>query len=449
MVAKAAARVERPNTDLVSALAEAEARFVAANPKSKARAATAMEVMPGGNTRTVLHYGPFPLGLAGGEGCHVTDLDGHRYADLLGEYSAGLYGHSDPRLKTAIARAVDDGVTLGGPNRYEAELAHLMCKRFPSVERVRFCNSGTEGNLFAISTARMVTERDAILVFNGGYHGGVFYFGHHAQPLNAPFPWVMARYNDIEGTLTLIEKNAKRLAAIVIEPMMGGGGAIPADREFLQALRDAATKHGIILIFDEVMTSRLAPGGLQEKLGVIPDMTSFGKYLGGGMTFGAFGGRADLMRRFNPYEADAISHAGTFNNNVVSMAAGTVGLRDIYTPDVAVRHNAASDRFRERLNAISMRHGGPAQVIGVGSIQCVHFQKGPIRAPEDTWHEDPAAAKRQSDLQSLFHLDMLAAGQYIARRGYMTMSLPVTDAEMSGFERAFEEFLTVRGSLLN
>ena len=319
----------RTNIDLAAAVAEAEARYVAANPRSAERHRRATDSMPGGNTRTVLHYSPFPLTLAGGEGCRVRDLDGHGYTDFLGEYTAGLYGHSQPVIQAAIKKVVDDGMALGGPNPYEGELAAELCKRFPSVERVRFCNSGTEANLFAISTARLATGRPAVMVFDGAYHGGVFYFGQHKTEINAPFPWVYATYNDIDGTLALIDKHAAELAAVLIEPMMGSGGGIAASRAFLQALRDACTKHGIVLIFDEVMTSRLSSGGLQKVHGVTPDMTSFGKYLGGGASFGAFGGRADLMARYDPSRADAVSHAGTFNNNVISMAAGLTGLREI------------------------------------------------------------------------------------------------------------------------
>ncbi|MEZ5773688.1 MAG: aminotransferase class III-fold pyridoxal phosphate-dependent enzyme [Hyphomicrobiaceae bacterium] len=366
----------RGNADLTSAVKAAEERFKAENPKSRLRWTEAALSMPGGNTRTVLHYTPYPLAIARGEGAKLTDIDGHTYTDFLGEYTAGLYGHSNPVLKAAIDRAVEDGVVLGGPNRYEGELARLMCQRFPSLELVRFCNSGTEANLYAISAARMFTGRERVMVFEGAYHGGVFYFGQTKPPTNAPFPYVIASYNDIEGTLAAIERHAGELAAIVIEPMMGGGGAIAAETPFLEALRQAATKHGIVLIFDEVMTSRLAPGGLQEKLGVIPDMTSFGKYLGGGMTFGAFGGRRDIMRRFDPYEPDAVSHAGTFNNNVLTMAAGVAGLAEIYTPEVAVQLNRTGDRFRERLNAVIARYGAAMQVLGVGSISASISRRG-------------------------------------------------------------------------
>src|SRR5499433_47520 len=368
----------RPNTDLTAAVAEAEARYVAANPQSAARFQRATDAMPGGNTRTVLHYSPFPLTFAGGEGCTLRDIDGHGYADFLGEYSAGLYGHSNPVLQAAIKQVVDDGTVLGGPNRYEAELAAEMCKRFPSVERVRFCNSGTEGNLFAISAARVFTGRPAIMVFHGAYHGGVFYFGQQKSAINAPFPWIFASYNDTEGTVALIDQHAHEMAAVIIEPMIGAGGGIAAKPEFLQALRERCTRHGIVLIFDEVMTSRLSSGGLQKRIGITPDMTSFGKYLGGGASFGAFGGRADIMARFDPRRADAVSHAGTFNNNVISMAAGVAGLTQLYTPEVAERLTRDGDAFRERLNALAAKRGLPIQVLGIGSMLNIHFQSGTI-----------------------------------------------------------------------
>jgi glutamate-1-semialdehyde 2,1-aminomutase len=439
----------RTNVDLAAAVAEAEGRYVAANPKSAERHRRATESMPGGNTRTVLHYSPFPLTLAGGDGCRVRDLDGHGYTDFLGEYTAGLYGHSHPAIQAAIKKVVDDGMALGGPNPYEGELAAELCKRFPSVERVRFCNSGTEANLFAISTARLVTGRPAVMVFHGAYHGGVFYFGQHKTEINAPFPWLYATYNDTGGTLALIDRHAAELAAVLIEPMMGGGGGIAASREFLQALRDACAKHGIVLIFDEVMTSRLSSGGLQKVHGVTPDMTSFGKYLGGGASFGAFGGRADLMARYDPSRADAVSHAGTFNNNVISMAAGLTGLRELYTPAAADRLNAAGDRLRERLNALAAPHDVPIQVLGVGSIMAVHFHRGTVTKAQDLWPKDPAAATRYADLQKLLHLDLLEQGQYMARRSFISLSLPMGESELAGFAAAFEEFVTVRGAVVN
>ncbi|RYF63259.1 MAG: aminotransferase class III-fold pyridoxal phosphate-dependent enzyme, partial [Comamonadaceae bacterium] len=315
-----------------SALADAAARYADANPLSLAQHQAAARVLPGGNTRSVLFAAPFPITLAKAHGCHVTSLDGAVYADFLGEYTAGLYGHSHPVLRKAVLQALDGGWVMGGHIRAEEELARLICERFDSIDLVRFANSGTEANLYAISAARAITAKPKIMVFEGGYHGGVFTFASGAPgPLTAPFDFVRAPYNDVEGTLALLEAHADTIGTIVVEPMQGSGGCIAGDRAFLQMLRDWSSAHGALLIFDEVMTSRLAPGGLQQVHGIAPDLTTLGKYIGGGFSFGAFGGRADLMRRFDPGQPGAFGHAGTFNNNVFTMAAGAAGLREVYT----------------------------------------------------------------------------------------------------------------------
>jgi glutamate-1-semialdehyde 2,1-aminomutase len=429
------------NLSLEEAVKAAEAEHTRLNPKSGERFADACASMPGGNTRTVLHYSPFPLTIARAEGSRLEDVDGHAYTDFLGEYTAGLYGHSHPVILGAIREAIDAGVVLGGPNRWEAELARLMCQRFPSVELVRFTNSGTESNMMAVVTARAATGRDKVLVFNGGYHGGVLSFAGGGSPINAPFQFVLATYNDIAGTEALIDKHASELAAVLVEPMMGGGGGIAGTPAFLQMLRDATKRHGIVLIFDEVMTSRLSAGGLQAKLGINPDLTSFGKYLGGGMSFGAFGGRADLLRRYDPRAADAWSHAGTFNNNVLTMSAGVAGLTKLFTPEAAERLNASGDRLRERLNAAGRRAGVPLQCRGVGSIMAIHWQSKPIERPADT-AETPMAAR------TLFHLQMLNRGFYIARRGFMSLSLVLTEQDHDRLVAAVEDYLETHKPVL-
>ena len=198
----------------------------------------------------------------------------------------------------------------------------------------------------AVAAARALTGRDKILVFAGGYHGGVFYFRGKGSAVNAPFDFLVGEYNDIEGTRALIAPHHADLAAILLEPMLGGSGCIPATREFLADLRALANETGAILIFDEVMTSRLAPGGLQEVHGILPDMTTLGKYVGGGMSFGAFGGAARIMEWFDPRRADGFQHAGTFNNNVLTMNAGHIGLTELRR---ARRLNDFGDGLRERL----------------------------------------------------------------------------------------------------
>jgi glutamate-1-semialdehyde 2,1-aminomutase len=428
------------NLTLDTALADAEERYAARNPASRARHEVACAHLPGGNTRSILHFSPFPLSIVHGEGALLQDADGHGYLDFHSEYTAGLYGHSHPVIVAAVREALAGGVALGGPNRYEAELAALMCARFPSLDMVRFCNSGTEANLNAFCAARAATGRPRILVFEGAYHGGGFQYGKGGSAMNAPFPTLTARYNDLEGTRDLIDRHKDELAAVVLEPMLGAGGAIPAEPPFLRMLREATRRHGVVLVFDEVMTSRLAPGGLQARFGVVPDLSTFGKYLGGGLTFGAFGGTAEIMRRFDPRRPDAFAHSGTYNNNVLTMAAGAAGLRDAFTPEAAVALNERADSLRERLNAICRRHGVAMQVSGLGSINCVHFHDRPMRRPADA-----AGDPRKN---ALFHLGMLERGIYMARRGLIATSLPLRDEDHESFAEAFEAVVDDLGPLL-
>ncbi len=425
-----------------TALAEAVADFTARNPLSLARQTAAAAVMPGGNTRTVLYYNPFPLGVARAEGCYVWDLDGHRYVDFLGEYTAGLYGHSHPVIRAALERALAEGLNFGGPNLMEVQLAEAVCARFPSIEKVRFTNSGTEANLMALTAARAFTGREKIMVFAGGYHGGVLYFsGGTSSPVNAPYDFVIAPYNDLAGTGALIDQHGGNLAAIILEPMLGGGGCIPADRDFLAMLRAKTTQHAAILIFDEVMTSRLAPGGLQEHHAILPDLTTLGKYVGGGMSFGAFGGSAELMDQFDPSQLNALPHAGTFNNNVLTMSAGLAGLTQVYTPQAAVALNARGDALRTRLNDLCQRHEVPMQFTGLGSMLSVHLTDAPLHTPEDT-------AQGNGQLRDLLFFDLLQAGIWIARRGMINLSLPIGDVEEAQLVDAVAGFIAQRGALL-
>src|ERR1700737_895508 len=335
------------NIDLKAALAEAEEHYRARSPKSLAQHRAACAALPGGNTRSAIHVDPFPLTMARGEGARLWGLDRHEYVDFLSEFTAGIYGHSPPVIRQAITAALEGGLNFGAHNATEAQFAAAIGARFPSIDLVRFTNSGTEANLMAVSAARAITGRPKILVFNGGDHGGVLYFRGRGRALNAPFEYLLGKSNDLAAVVELVEPPRNELAAILIEPMQGTTGCIPADRSFLAGLRAMADETGALLIFDEVMTSRLAPGGLQEAHGVLPDLTTLGKYVGGGMSFGAFGGRADLMERFDPRRADAFQHAGTFTNNVLTMNAGLVGMTEIYTRDRAVTLNASGDCLRE------------------------------------------------------------------------------------------------------
>jgi glutamate-1-semialdehyde 2,1-aminomutase len=378
----------------------------------------------------------------------VTDVDGHTYVDFINEHTAGVLGHSNPIVQAALKRAIDDGLTLGAPNIYEHDLAAAITARFPAMERLRFCNSGTEANLLALATARAVTGKPAVMVFDGAYHGSMLYFSHGPSPLNMPIPFIESRYNDVERAVSDIAANAQRLAAVLLEPMQGSGGGIPGEPAFLNALRTACSEHGVLLVFDEVMTSRLSPGGLQGLRGVRPDMVTLGKYVGGGITIGAFGGKAEIMERFDPNRADALPHGGTFNNNVLAMAAGHAAFTEVLTVEAIDTMNALGDDLRSRTNALAAKHGAALQMTGVGSIYGLHFHTGPIRSVRDL---DQAAQGRETalgSLRKLLQLDMFAHGLYVTRRGTGNLSLATTPAEVDLYLDALDEFLSNRGALI-
>jgi glutamate-1-semialdehyde 2,1-aminomutase len=423
-----------------TALAEAEQRYADRRPQSFRRFQSATRHMPGGNTRSVIHFSPFPFAVAKAKGAYLEDLDGHIYADFLGEFSAGIYGHSHPAIIAAAQEALADGLSFGAPNKYEAEFAEVMCDRFPSCEMVRFCNSGTEANLMAIATARAVTGRSKLMVMNGGYHGSVLKFAGGGAVTNVPYEFVVGTYNDLQNAVQLLERESDNIAALLVEPLMGSSGCIEAEPSFLKGLRDATARLGVILIFDEVMTSRLSLGGLQERLNIIPDMTTFGKYLGGGFSFGAFGGKREIMSRYDPQLVGGLAHAGTFNNNVMSMKAGLTGLRDVYGEREIKTLNERGDWFLGSLNEIAKKRQTAMQIIGRGSMMAIHFQRETIARPSDI---EAATSKR-----ALLQLTMLEAGYYIARRGFMALSLALEDRDYHGFLKSFDAFAEEHGDMV-
>ena len=227
------------NIDLAAALAEAQEQYRARNPRSLAIHEEACAALPGGNTRSAIYAEPFPLTMVRGDGAHLWDADGHEYVDFLSEFTAGMFGHSHPAIRRALDAALDGGWNMGAHGPAEARFAKAICDRFPSIDLVRFTNSGTEANLMAVAAARAITGRDKVLVFKGGYHGGLFYFRGKGSAVNAPYDFLVAPYNDSAATRALVAPHAQDLAAILIEPMLGGSGCIPATREFLADLRAA------------------------------------------------------------------------------------------------------------------------------------------------------------------------------------------------------------------
>jgi glutamate-1-semialdehyde 2,1-aminomutase len=426
---------------LKKAIEAARTRYVAANPLSDAAEKKALQYLPGGNTRSVLHFEPFPLTMVKGEGAEAVDLDGHRYVDFVGEYSAGLFGHSDARIKAAIDEALAAGLAMGAPNKYERTLAGLLCNRYPGLEQIRFCNSGTEANLMTLATACAVTERRKLLAFRDSYHGGVIKFPAGGCELNVPFDFVLADYNDIEGTSALIGELGDELAAVIVEPILGAGGNIQGNRNFLQMLRERTQDVGALLIFDEIKTARLGPAGVQGMLDVTPDFTTLGKFIAGGLPTGAFGGRAELMARFDPRHGRGWNHAGTFNNNVCSMAAGCVAMGEIFTPARAAEFFDWSEAFRHSLNEMFAARDVSMFANGMGSMIAIHFSRVATKAPSDI------TAGCQS-LRPLLHMEMLLEGVLICKRGDFFLSLPMIDSHLDKARAALGIFIDKHQELI-
>jgi glutamate-1-semialdehyde 2,1-aminomutase len=415
----------------------ARQEFADRNPQSRVAYEAARQVLPGGHTRTVLTHPPFPLTFVRGEGATLTDADGHTYVDLLGDYTAGLLGHSERRVIDAVTDALNTNVSVGGIHPAEGELARLMCARF-GLDRVRFTNSGTEANLMAITTAMQATGRRTILVMHGGYHGGVLYFASGAAPWNAPYDFAVGTYNDLDATLPLVEHHAGDLAAVLVEPMLGSGGCVPSTPDFMHELFRAVRGVGAICIADEVMTSRHGRRGLVDLLGAEADLTTFGKYIGGGFSFGAFGGRAELMDQYDtgdPTRTRVISHAGTFNNNVATMTAGTVVLRDVFTADLAEAHTARGDGFRADVARVLAQHDLPVSVSGFGSMMSLHARREAPTTPAEAMDRDHA-------LQELLYHGLLERGVYTAFRGMVNVGLAHTDDQLADALDALDDCVT-------
>ena len=407
-------------------LDRARQQFADRNPGSRRYFEEASKVLPGGHTRTVLTHPPFPLAFVRGEGATLFDSDGHEYVDLLGDYTAGLLGHSERRVIDAVTDALRTNVSVGGVHPAEAVLGRLMCERF-GLDRVRFTNSGTEANLMAITTATQFTGRSKLLVMLGGYHGGVLYFASGPAPWNAPYDFVLAPFNDLPRTVELIERHGSELAAVIMEPMLGSGGCVPATAEYVQGVFAAARQVGAVCIADEVMTSRHGRQGMMRMLGVEADITTYGKYIGGGFSFGAFGGTAELLDQYDTTPGareSVISHAGTFNNNIATMTAGGAVLGQVYTADVAEAHFARGEEFRQQLAAVCARHTVPMCVSGFGSMMSLHATSTvPTNVRE--------AFARDHVLQELVYLGLLARGVYIAFRGMVNVGLAHTDDQLA------------------
>jgi glutamate-1-semialdehyde 2,1-aminomutase len=415
-------------------------------PGSRALHEKAVRVMPGGTTRTTTYFDPYPLFVDRGEGCLVWDVDGTERVDMIGNYTAMILGHAHPKVVEAIRAQAGRGTAFAAANAIEGELAEILCERVPSLDLVRFCNSGTEATMFAMRLARAFTGRPRIARIEGGYHGTHDYAevsthpvpaeaGPADRPLARPDSigtpaWALEQtvvlpFNDPDAAERILRQEGSQVAAVILEPIIGAGGVIAATPEFLERLRRVTSELGMLLIFDEVISLRVAPGGAQQLYGVTPDLTTMGKIIGGGLPVAAFGGRADVMELLDPRRQPNLAQGGTYNGNPLGMAAGVAAMKEL-TPDVYEDLNRKGARIKDQLSEVFASHGVAAQVNGVASLLAIHFTSTPVTDYRSKATSDDRMTRE-------FFLGLLNHGVLMAPRAMGALSTPMGEDAIQRF----------------
>lgn len=429
--------------------------YLAKTSRSRALHEDAVAVMPGGNSRTTTFFDPYPFYIQRGQGAHVWDVDGVDRLDFNGNYTSLILGHAHPDVVKAVQEAAALGMSFPGPTEHEVRLAEMLTRRIPSLESVRFTNSGTEATMNAVRAARAFTGRPRIAKFEGAYHGthdwvlvsvapDVKAAGGRRRPKavasSAGLPpavlkhLVVLPWNDVEACEQIIEKEAGKLAAVLVDPLLGVGGIIPPAEGFLQRLRAVTERHGVVLIFDEVISFRIAWGGAQERFGVRPDLTTLGKIIGGGLPVGAFGGRSDIMAAYDPRKGGArIGHGGTFNANPMTMAAGVATMNAV-TPEAYSRLDALGERLRGGVSRLLQATRRRGQVSGVGSLFCLHWTAAPLT-------DYRSSRPKDAEMPLRVFMGLLNEGILLSQRGLGACSLAMSDEEVDRFVNALARVL--------
>ncbi len=429
--------------------------FPDSNSRSAALFQRAQHVMPGGNTRLQVHFPPHSLYLAAGKGCRVDDVDGNSYIDFINNYMTLIHGHAHDDVVRALREQAARGTCFAFATESEIELAELLCARVESFDTIRFCNSGSEAVMFAVKAARAFTGRPMIAKCEGAYHGAydpveVSFETHPDRWGNRPAKIAYSRgtpekiiedvavlpYNRVEESLAILEEQAGELAAILVDPMPPRVGFVKAEKAYLQALRDFADRHGVVLIFDEVACFRCGYGGMQGEAGVQPDLTTLGKIIGGGMPIGAVAGKREVMAVFDPTSGKpAAPHSGTFVANPMTMVAGTTAMR-LLTRASLDRLARLGQRFQQRVNAAFDAAEVAGQATGYGSLWKLHMNR---RSYLDfrSVYADEGERERMEDL----YLRMVNRGYLMGSTGLIALSTAMGEAEIDGFARALSAAL--------
>ncbi|GAA2980508.1 MULTISPECIES: aspartate aminotransferase family protein [Streptomyces] len=402
----------------------------------------AVEVMPGGNSRTAVYSAPYPVYIRSGSGARVTDADGVERLDFLNNSTTLIHGHAHPEMVAAITGAVGRGTSFGMPTPVEVEYAEALSARNETFEHVRFTSSGTEAVMMAVQAARAYTKRPKIAKMAGAYHGaydavavnndGSGSLISHAvtgNPEGVVANTVVIPFNDAEGAVKILREHAEDLACVLIDPVPWRIGLLPADKAYLDALRAFCDESGALLISDEVGSYRVGYHGAMHLLGSEADLTVLGKVIGGGMPIGAVAGRRGFMSVFDPSKgAPALPHSGSYNANPVSMTSGVVSLR-LLTEEAMERIGAFGEQVREALRATIEAVGLDWEVNGLGSL----FRVIATSAPEG--YPSPAAAMKR------LHRELLDEGIHLGDSGLGCISTPMEEADIAAFATAFDTSL--------
>lgn len=391
--------------------------------KSEALFAESLQHIPGGVNSPVRAFravGGQPFFVQSAKGARVTTVDGDELIDYVGTWGPAILGHSHPKIISAVKAAADHGTSFGIPNPFEVTMARLIKSLVPNVDKVRMCNSGTEACMSAIRLARGFTRRDKFIKFDGCYHGhadcllvkagsGALTFGNPDSagvPADTAKHTLVLPFNDIEALKASFAANRGELAAVIIEPVPGNGGLYLPRPGYLEFLRQITAEQGTVLIFDEVMTGfRLAPGGAQERFGIRPDLSCFGKIIGGGLPVGAFGGRGDIMDYLAPL--GPVYQAGTLSGNPLAMAAGIAALEELRAGNAYLQLEAKGAALEAGLRAAAKSAGVPVTFNRCGSMFCGYFTGEPV------WNLADAMKSDRERFKKYFH-GMLAEGVYFA-----------------------------------
>lgn len=447
------------NAEMTTPLEREIVTYTAANPRSAELHEKATEFMPGGDSRGSIFWDPFPLYITNGTGTVMTDADGNKRTDFINNMTTLILGHRPPEVTSALRDQIEHGLSFSAPSPPVVRWAELLCERVPSLDKVRFVNTGTEATLNAIRAARAFTGRRKLVKCEGAYHGN-----HDAiqisvtPPLDkagdaespravAAFPGISASavddiyitpYNNIVAAEKIIRAHADELAAVIVEPVNGQCGMVPGKPEFLEGLRRVTDELGIVLIFDEVIAFRIAYGGAQDHYGITPDLTCFGKVIGGGMPVGAFGGRDDIMAMWDPSNGGAtVQHAGTFNGNPMTAAAGIATLETL-TPEKYVQLEKLGDLLRSELRALFAELEVPMGVTGIASLFALQFTS------EEVVDYRTYTTNDMDMLQTMF-IGLLNEGFLLSNRCGGSVSTVHTEDDVHGFVNAVGNVLKRAG----